>query len=173
MQILLNLTIQTLFPYKNICPICLSQFYAPFLIADHGTQMTIHTFLYREITITLFSSVFLFRPKSWSILNCLFSRFKLCFLTIGKTRCAACFEKHSFWLTESINAVKVINLNSRRIEYLRTKVDGVPNTPRKFWRLVALRCAENCLEVTLHRSEGWLRAIWSPTSEQQCSGSER
>ena len=126
-----------------------------------------------KLTITPFSAVFLFRPKFWSILDWLFSRFKLPFLTIGKTRCAARSRKRAIWLPGGENTSKVINLNSWRIEYLRTKADGVPNIPRNLWGLVTVKCAENCREVTLHRSEGWLRTIWSQTSEQQSSGSEQ
>ena len=126
-----------------------------------------------NITITPISTVFLFHPKFWSILDWLFSLFWPARLTTDKMRCRAHSEKRTIWLPKTGNAGKVINLNSRRIEYLQTKTGCIPNIPRKFWRLVAVRCAENCSEVTLHRSEGWLRAIWSPTSEQQSSGSER
>ena len=66
-------------------------------------------------------AIFLFRLKSWSILDWLFLRFKLPFLTIGRARCAVRFEKRPIWLPETGNTGKVIKLNSRRIEYLKIK----------------------------------------------------
>ena len=74
-----------------------------------------------NITITPFFAIFLFHPKSWSILDWLFLRFKLPFLTIRKTRCAVRFEKRAIWLPKTRNADNVIKLNSRRIEYLKIK----------------------------------------------------
>ena len=74
-----------------------------------------------NITITPISDIFLFRPKFWSILDWLFSRFKLPFLTIGKMRCAARSEKRAIWLPKDGTADNVIKLTSRRIDYSKIK----------------------------------------------------
>ncbi|WP_293734321.1 hypothetical protein [uncultured Parabacteroides sp.] len=51
----------------------------------------------------------------------------------------------------------MINLNFRRIEYLRTKLICIPISPKDFSRLSAVRCAELSHDDRLHRRDDRLR----------------
>ena len=79
-----------------------------------------------------FLPIFLFRPKSWSILNWLFSRFWPLRMTTDRMRCAAHSGKRAIWLPEIGNADNVINLNPRRIDYFKIKRTALQISKRSF-----------------------------------------